>query len=170
MTYDEVRAGSQIITEQIVALPQWQTAETVCVYLSFGKEVATHALIRTALSEKILLAPRIEGMGLAWHHIKRWEDLEAGPLGILEPNPDEAEQVYSPRPDLILVPGLAFDRAGHRIGFGRGYYDRFLVTARGYKLGLAHDWQVNTTLPSEPHDIAVDAILTEKQLLSCSAG
>jgi 5-formyltetrahydrofolate cyclo-ligase len=69
--------------------------------------------------------------------------------------------------DLILVPGIAFDEGGRRIGRGKGYYDRLLTHVRGLKCGVAFDCQVETDLPSESHDISVDALLTPTRWLRC---
>jgi len=169
LTYDEVRLRSQQIIEGLVRLPEWQSAKRVCAYISFGKEVSTHQLIRSTLEKKMILAPRIDGLDLAWYRIENWDKLQAGQLGILEPAPDPETHVSPPAPDLVLVPGLRFDRHGYRIGYGGGYYDRFLSRTAVYKLGLAYDWQISDTLPSEAHDIALDAIMTENGLIKCGS-
>ena len=98
---------------------------------------------------------------------RRWaanDKLLRGPLGILEPSPDAAEIV----PDIVLVPLAAFDRSGHRIGYGAGHYDRTLVRLRDLKkiiaIGLAFAVQEIETIPALPHDAALDYVLTETQL------
>ena len=99
---------------------------------------------------------------------RRWaanDKLLRGPLGILEPSPDAAEIV----PDIVLVPLAAFDRLGHRIGYGAGHYDRTLARLRDSKkiiaIGLAFAVQEIETIPALPHDVALDYVLTETQLL-----
>jgi 5-formyltetrahydrofolate cyclo-ligase len=93
------------------------------------------------------------------------DKLLRGPLGILEPSPDAAEIV----PDIVLVPLAAFDRLGHRIGYGAGHYDRTLARLRDSKkiiaIGLAFAVQEIETIPALPHDVALDYVLTETQLL-----
>ena len=92
------------------------------------------------------------------------DKLLRGPLGILEPSPDAAEIV----PDIVLVPLAAFDRSGHRIGYGAGHYDRTLARLRVSKkiiaIGLAFAVQEIETIPALPHDVALDYVLTETQL------
>jgi 5-formyltetrahydrofolate cyclo-ligase len=92
------------------------------------------------------------------------DELLRGPLGILEPSPDAAEIV----PDIVLVPLAAFDRLGHRIGYGAGHYDRTLARLRDSKkiiaIGLAFAVQEIETIPALPHDVALDYVLTETEV------
>jgi 5-formyltetrahydrofolate cyclo-ligase len=91
--------------------------------------------------------------------------LVAGSLGILEPSPDALQLI----PDILLVPLAAFDRAGHRIGYGAGHYDRTFARLRGIKpftaIGLAFDTQEIGTIPMQPHDVALDYVLTETRVI-----
>lgn len=90
------------------------------------------------------------------------DDLKKGAYGILEPSvvktADEKDI------DVILVPGLAFDRHGGRMGFGKGYYDRLLETSIAVKIGLCYDFQLFDTIPTESHDVPMDFIITEKEI------
>lgn len=156
------------IAARVVALDAWRAADAVFTYLSIGSEVDTRVLIRAAWAAgKVVVLPRCEpGRRLAWYVVDALEGLAPGAFGILEPAPDPARLV-SPGDfghPLAIVPGLAFDRAGFRLGYGGGYYDRFLASFTGVSVGLARG-----PLPChlaagliEPHDRPVDLVVTER--------
>lgn len=166
MVWQEVEIASENICARLNELAVWRNARTVCAYLSLGNEVCTHALVGGALADKTILAPKSHDAGrMSWHHLRDWETLAPGMFGILEP-PDSEPPVEPPCPDLVLVPGLAFDRLGHRLGHGGGYYDRFLAGVSGVKVALAYSWQIRGDIPYERHDICMDAIVTEREVIS----
>lgn len=165
-------AASSLIRTRLLQLPELLRARTVMTYVSVGSEVATRDLVPQLLSlEKVVLIPYCQGLDLRLFRLKSLEELVPGTLGIPEPPPDLRNDVQRQgRPeeiDLALIPGLAFDRHGNRLGQGKGYYDRFLLSLRpdAFKLGLAFECQVVDDLPRTPHDTPVDAVLTEKMLL-----
>lgn len=98
----------------------------------------------------------------------RVRDLVPGQFRIPEP-PPTAPCVALNELDLVLVPGVAFDRAGRRLGRGRGFYDRLLAEISGIKCGVAFDWQILPELPAEPHDITMDYLLTPSELFATTA-
>ncbi|MBC2594037.1 5-formyltetrahydrofolate cyclo-ligase [Ruficoccus amylovorans] len=166
MLWQEVEAASGDICARVNGLAAWREARTVCAYLSLGNEVCTHALVGGAVSDKVILAPKShDGGRMSWHRLRDWESLAPGMFGILEP-PESEPAVEPPCPDLVLVPGLAFDRLGHRLGHGGGYYDRFLAGVSGVKVALAYSWQIRGDIPYERHDICMDAIVTEREVIS----
>jgi 5-formyltetrahydrofolate cyclo-ligase len=151
---------SASIREKLEALPQWQSAKKVLVYVSKNDEVDTHQLTKDCItSDKTVYVPKVSGKTLSICPIKAWEQLEPGAFGILEPcevlDPAHPEEI-----DLILVPGLAFDQTGHRIGYGRGFYDSLLKSTKGLKVGLAFEEQIVEEIPAEPHDIPLDLIIS----------
>src|SRR3989338_3616519 len=91
-------------------------------------------------------------------------------FGILEPKESYQREFNPDKLDIVIVPGIAFDKNGHRIGYGYGYYDRFLKTIRKetLKIGLAYDFQLIEKIPEERHDVPVDIILTEKEIAICN--
>lgn len=93
-----------------------------------------------------------------------------GPFGILEPRPELSEEVTAEEISGCLVPAIAFDRRGHRLGSGKGYYDRFLSQFSGKTVGLGYDFQVIDQLPVEPTDIPVKYVVTEKEILAVKGG
>jgi 5-formyltetrahydrofolate cyclo-ligase len=165
MSAREVAATSADICERLLQLDLWKNAGTVCAYLSLGNEVATHELVSASLGGKTILVPRShEGGVMTWHRLHEWEALAPGMYGILEPPPESPP--VEPRPHLVLVPGLAFDRQGHRLGHGGGYYDRFLAQVGGAKVALAYAWQIYGRIPREGHDVRMDAIVTEQEVIA----
>ena len=103
---------------------------------------------------------------LQQYFINDFSELQAGAYGILEPRPDPSRRVATEQFD--LVPGLAFDRAGRRLGAGKGYYDRFLAGIKAPKIALAFAFQLVEQVPIEPHDQRVEVIVTENEVITCS--
>lgn len=166
----DVITKSKAATALLQTHEPWEATTTVCVYVSYGNEVSTHALIYQSLrTGKRLLAPKVEGARLNWYVLKAWEDLAPGAHKILEPVPERCTRVDEPQPDLVLVPGLAFDRCGHRLGHGSGYYDRFLEHVHCPKIGLTYDCLLTDALPSEDHDVHVDWLITESGVFKTRA-
>lgn len=160
---DDRAAWSGAITDTALRWAVYQRARTVMAYVSVGGEVGTEALLRAVLADgKRLVLPRCEGHGVM--HGKLAADLQGlvrGRLGIPEP-PAEVPTVDKDTIDLIFVPGLLFDRDGNRLGQGAGYYDRYLADYRGVTCGLAFSVQVVAALAARPHDIPVQALITEQ--------
>lgn len=137
--------------------------------MGIGPEVATIPILERAWSEgKTVACPRVEWRprGLASYAVTAAGELVEGERGLRQPDPDRAEPVAGGF-DLVLVPGLAFDRRGGRIGYGAGFYDRFLGRTDAPKWALAYSLQVLEAVPVEPHDVAVDRILTEDESIDC---
>ena len=134
----------------------------VFAYHSVGREVATAAILSAAqrLGKQVAL-PRCEKPGeMTFYLVKGEQDLTAGKYGIPEPAAHCAVAVATER-SLCLVPGLAFDRRGYRIGYGGGYYDRFLASFPGASVGLVRQSFLCADLPKEPFDQAVDAVVSQ---------
>ena len=124
------RAGERIL-QTLCSLAQYRNARRVLIYASFGDEVPTRELMRTALEEgKQVFCPRVEGAGkMSFYRIWQIGELTPGFRGILEPPLEEERKFRNPaKGDLIIMPGAAFDRQCGRLGYGGGYYDRFLQT------------------------------------------
>ena len=99
--------------------------------------------------------------------LNSFEDLRPGALGVLEPSPEQRIALTPESFDLVIVPGVAFDRFGGRLGYGKGYYDRFLDQTSAFRLALAFDFQLLETVPTEMHDVPMDGILTENGFYFC---
>ena len=94
--------------------------------------------------------------------IRSFDDLQKGTFGILEPKPEAMNLVAPDELDLVLVPGIAFDKRGYRLGYGGGFYDAFLAQTKSVKVGLAFDFQIVDLLPTREEDERVDLIVSEK--------
>lgn len=147
----------------------WRTSRFACIYISSKPgEVATQGLIHSALEEgKRVCVPVIEpeNAELGLVEINSLDNLEPGYFGILEPQNGVRQPLDSIDWDLAVVPGIAFDRLGHRIGFGKGYYDKLLAAKDSPKIGLAYNFQVVEPFETLPHDVAMDLIITENETI-----
>lgn len=171
----EVAVASAAIGRRVLALDAFLEARTVMAYVDVRNEVRTGGLIRVALrcGQRVALPvpePRTGYMAATLAPAYP-EGLVTGPYGIPVPFPGSA--AVSPADlDCVLVPGVAFDVDGFRLGYGGGYYDRFLSGLRGRVpvIGLAYAWQVVPRLAREPHDRPVDLVVTEEWGLRRGAG
>lgn len=165
---DERKAASLEICRQLKSHSPWKTAQTILFYMPIGWEPDIWSLAHEALAQgKTIALPRYAG-GEDPYHVRRVEhltqDLEPGQFGILEPSP-QCVVLDVNLLDLLLVPGIGFAPAGQRLGRGKGYYDRLLAKAHGVKCGVAFDWQVTASIPTEPHDVLVNCIVTPTRCL-----
>lgn len=160
------------ILESVLELNRYQQANMIFLFLSFGSEVDTKRLIERALAkQKRICVPRVisRQAGMLPFEIIGLQDVEPGHYGILEPK-NGCRLVELTEIDLVLMPGVAFDRSGGRIGYGGGYYDRlFAKAAYIAKIALAYEMQVLETLPLEEHDIRIDGLVTEKDFSEFSS-
>lgn len=154
-------AWSQAICREVASMPRWKSARTVLLYHALPDEPDLQLLLDEAVSQgKQVLLPVVVGDDLMLRRYKGRDTLREGPFHILEPQGDDFPTERYGEMDLALIPGMAFDREGHRLGRGRGYYDRLLSRIPGaYKLGVCFPFQLLPAIPSEPHDIAVDEVL-----------
>lgn len=169
MNADWRDGASQTILSRLEALPVFQHARCVQTYVALRYEVDTHELIRRMLrGGKQVVVPRVAGENtLQQYFINDFTELQAGAFGIPEPPSDSDRLAALESFDLVLVPGLAFDRTGHRLGAGKGYYDRFLAGLQVPKIALAFAFQLVERVPIEPHDQRVDIIVTENEVIIC---
>ena len=165
---------SNRITQQFSAWPIYQCSKTVMIYVSMPDEVGTDQLIEDALQNgKQVCVPILEEQygDMSAILINNLNELTVGKFGLRMPNSDRSTKVFPYDIDLIVVPAVAFDKTGGRLGFGAGYYDRFLARAiNAVFLGLAWDCQITGSIPCEAHDIKMDYLLTECGFYKCSIG
>ncbi|MBC7344676.1 MAG: 5-formyltetrahydrofolate cyclo-ligase [Clostridia bacterium] len=172
MLEDEVvREKSLIITDKVASLPEYQAARLVMAYVSFRQEVDTSFIITRALAGgKKVVVPVTDrrAKDLVPSEIYDYpSELAPGTFGIMEPRPEVRRPVDPAEIDLVLVPGIAFDRRGNRLGYGGGFYDRFLRKLRPgvAKAALAYSFQVVEKIDAEPHDLPLDLIITELEVI-----
>lgn len=161
-------ALSRAIIAGITHHDHYRRSGVVLAYAGFGSELRTETFVRRVLDDgKVLLLPRVVGEegSLDLHEVKDpVRELEAGTWGIREPKPDLCPRVEPEAVDLALVPGVAFDPRGGRLGYGGGYYDRLLARCSGTRSLLvagAFELQVVDKVPLEEHDVRMDLLVTE---------
>ena len=166
-------AWSKRIEDRLAGLDFWRDAAVVHTYVGAVQgEVATRGIVARALREgKTLVCPRVrwKPRGLDSFAVGSLDELTESSRGLWEPDPRRAAPVDDAELDLVLVPGIAFDRRGWRIGFGAGLYDRFLAGVTAPRVALAFSLQIQDSLPVEPHDEPVDWIVTEGETIACRA-
>ena len=134
--------------------------QNVLSFASFGSETSTNLLNGWLVQSKALLLPRVEGTELAIYRVLDLSlDLRLSSWGILEPNPNRCEKIEISAIETILVPGLAFDASFHRLGYGRGHYDRLLKQTSCPLIGLAFVEQKANTLSPDPWDVPLHNVL-----------
>ena len=160
------------IMDKFIRLPAFNSSKCVLLYASKGGEVHTDGIMQSALSfgKKVCLPLTFkEKKSLEIYEAKSLEELSLGAFGVREPSHQPECRVSPDEVDLVVVPGVSFDRRGHRIGYGMGYYDSLLPKIKGKKIGLAYSFQLVELVPNEPHDVAVDIVVTEKEVINCAA-
>lgn len=153
------------IEQRLFEMDVWKESRVVAITLSLPLEIDTTSIIHAAWEAgKTVCVPKVSREGLSFHVIQSIDELEAGVMNILEPTtPPTNESI-----DLCIVPGRVFDRAGYRIGWGGGYYDRFLETYGGVTVSLAYSIQIIERVPIEAHDLPVNWIVSEREVIQCS--
>lgn len=156
-----LKAWSADILETLEQHPVFQASTTILLYHSMKDEVHTHPFIEKWSKHKQVLLPVVEGDELKLRVYSTTDDLSIGAYGILEPT-GTLFQDY-PDIDLVIVPGVAFDTTGARLGRGKGYYDRLLPKLTAYKIGICFPFQLIDEIPTEPFDIRMDEVIFSKK-------
>lgn len=164
LTEYELESKSRAICTAFTALKAFKIAKNVCVYMSAFKEPDTKAIIEECLKlEKNVSVPVIDGDEI--YLCKYSPETVSGAYGIREP--EYRTKVDVQDVDIFAVPALAFDKKGGRVGFGKGYYDSLLKDSKVVKAGLLYEFQLIENVPVMEHDILMDYLVTEKQVICC---
>lgn len=155
---EERRRKSLSVWEKVERDEVFQQAETVLAYWSMDDEVYTHDFVKRWAGSKTLLLPCVKGDELELRYFDGEERLQPGE-GYAIPEPVGELFTDWGKIDLILVPGVAFDKSGNRLGRGKGYYDKVLKQTGAYKLGVCFDFQLVERVPVEPHDVKMDRVV-----------
>lgn len=156
---------SEMILKRLEETELFRQASCIALYYSIPGEVQTADFLEKWFDKKQLLLPLVVGDDLRLLPYKGKETLRPGAFGIPEPA-DQKPTVFESEIDLIIVPGVAFDRQLNRMGRGKGYYDRLLATLQIPKIGICYDFQLQDTVPVEPFDKKMDLIITEKEIIT----
>lgn len=167
----DVRLKSAAIWERLSVLPEFASAEWVLTYVSTGNEVDTHGLVQQLMAMgKRVCVPSFDDATRQYvaSELRDFNtELAEGEFKILEPKPEAIRPVPAGRLQALIVPGLAFDETGNRLGRGTGFFDRILRDARGAKIALAYDFQIQSEVPAADHDVRMDFIVTETRSINC---
>lgn len=167
MSRKDWKAKSDSICKKVIGMPVYQEAETVLIFMSISHEPDTGEIIRHALtSGKTVAIPKCEDRDLVFYRIYSTDNVSPGRFSVPEPvNTDEIHRVRMNDQSLIILPGLAFDKKGFRLGYGAGFYDRYLKEdPYRNKLMIAFSFQEVDQVPTHPGDVPVDWIVTDKEI------
>lgn len=160
---------SNKIVDKLLTTSWFKECNQLFCYVSFNQEVITTPILLTALEQnKKVAVPKIVNHEMKFFYITSLEELKPGTLGILEPFSGEEAIPSHTGENLCIVPGLAFDRERNRIGYGKGYYDKFFakyIDKPIRKIALAFDFQIYESLPAEEYDKKVDRIITPTRII-----
>ncbi|MRR05428.1 MAG: 5-formyltetrahydrofolate cyclo-ligase [Deltaproteobacteria bacterium] len=164
---EEVSSASLRIQNTFLGTDNYRSARSILLYSPIHQEVDTELIARCALSSgKKVSFPRVVGEELFFCTVQDPSSLKKGAFGILEPC--ASGEIFAPEEaDVLVVPGVAFDLNGHRIGYGKGYYDKTLhrLEGHGKLVGLCYDFQLIDEILNESHDVKMDLIITEKRIV-----
>ena len=154
------------IQSRFLALRQYSECDTVFTYVSKELEVDTYAIIRAAWAngKKVAVPKCLDDSRMDFYFIESMADLEDGTFGVKEPIVSRCKKAVDFSKGLCIVPGLSFDAEGYRLGYGKGYYDRFLAGFGGYTAGLCYSNCIKWKLPHGKYDRAVDVIVTDRYI------
>jgi 5-formyltetrahydrofolate cyclo-ligase len=170
LTDEEKQRYSEAIAKKLYALPVWNKVKCIGITISRGNEVNTMPIIEKAWREgKKVCVPKCNPTEktMTFRKIDSFEQLESVYFGLLEPIESVTEEVKAAEIDLMVVPGIVFSKDGYRIGYGGGYYDRYLEDFTQLTLSLAYSVQIAEQVPIEPHDIPVQMIITNEEVIIC---
>lgn len=172
LTTEERQQYDTAMLTAFLSLNEYLICEDLFAYVSFGTEPDTHELIKKAVQAgKKVYVPRVEGREMEFYRVLDIAGFEISGFGIPEPQPDITHRYQgNGNRQLMLMPGLAFDRKGGRIGFGAGFFDKYLAKyppEQFMKVALAYDFQLYDSLDTEQHDIRTDIIITPTRIIYC---
>lgn len=175
LTHNEVSLKSHKILTKLFEFPFYQKANKIMLYIAFNNEVLTEPIIHNLFLNKKrvfipVTIPKTKEL-IVSELLSLENDLAIGAFGLLEPKKGSLRPFSPQNIDLVIVPGLAFDSRGYRIGYGAGYYDRFLLHVPEHvpKVSLAFDLQIIDRVPQNNYDVPVQYIITETQNIHCTS-
>lgn len=161
------KSAAEEVFERLEKTAAFLLADRIMMYHSLPDELYTHDFLRKWSGKKRFYLPRINGVDL---EVLPYEEsrLELGSFHIEEPTGNE---ITDPSEiELVVVPGVAYDRNGRRLGRGKGFYDRFLKTTKATKVGIGYEFQLVDEIPAEPHDMPMDIVVTQKTTIIVKKG
>lgn len=169
---EEVYAKSQKVSDKLINTIMYEKSNNIFTYLNFRNEIRTDIIINHALSNnKNIFIPLCNSSikELVLCKMNSWNDLKPNKMGILEPVNETIQIANRKLIDIAIVPGAVFDRQGNRIGYGAGYYDKFFFSLKNdiLKIGVCYSFQVVESVTPSAHDVPMDYIITENEIIEC---
>lgn len=162
LTPNEIQLLSNKIINRLFSHPKIKNARVIAFYLAKDGEVDTRKMIELSITKgKEVLVP-VTNHKITFYRFESFDDLVKGNFGVLEP---KSRLKPSKKPDVIVVPGVAFGLCMHRLGYGKGYYDSYLADSSAYRIGICFDFQLVEKLPTHKNDQKMDCIITEKRVI-----
>ena len=163
---EQIRKNSDAICESFLNLPEYREAEVIFAYMDCKNEVETKKVIEKCwLDGKTIAVPKVFGEHMKYYIIHSYDDLEEGYFGIPEPKHESLEEIVC-EDGLMILPGVAFDVNRHRVGYGGGFYDRYLAAHPNMKkIAFAFEFQMFDEVPFEEFDKQPEKIITEKRII-----
>ena len=161
------------IFRNLISLPEYASAETILAYASLEDEISTDRLVEYSLSagKRVALPKCADREGnMDFYVINSLSDLKKGYFGIREPDAEKCEKLEDFSSSLLIAPGLLFDRGGYRLGYGGGYYDKFIKNFSFISVGLCYNSFIIKEIARENHDEFVDIIISENEIIYCNGG
>ncbi len=148
---------NEIIFNKVISLEKVKKVDTILIYVSFNNEVDTLNIIKYFLGKKKVAVPKVNGNEMNFYYIDSFNDLSKGSFNILEPI--TTNKVTNFDNSICIVPGLCFDKENYRLGYGKGYYDKFLSNKNIYTIGLSYKETIIKKLPIDKYDIKLDKVI-----------
>ncbi|TDX47995.1 5-formyltetrahydrofolate cyclo-ligase [Orenia marismortui] len=170
----DIEEKSIEVKNKLFALEEFDSAQSIMLYVAFRNEVRTETMIKDCLDmgKKVIVpVTDIDNRELYLSELKDYDlELTQGSYGILEPESNYIRIVDLSEVDLVVLPGLAFDKRGNRLGYGGGYYDKLLAKNSNLtKIAICFDFQIIANVVFDNHDIKMDKIISEEQVIVCSS-
>lgn len=170
LSQEEVNVKSDKILYQLFNLTEYKDAKYILLYADYHNEVATNKIFEDARQRgKKIYFPKVFGQEMEFYAVDSLEELRFGYKGIREPQENPIKRFFYKKQDttIMIVPGVAFDMKGYRVGYGKGYYDKYLSEKKMIStFALAYAFQILEHVPSDAHDIKMDKIITEELVYS----
>lgn len=170
LSQEEVNVKSDKILYQLFNLTEYKDAKYILLYADYHNEVATNKIFEDARQRgKKIYFPKVFGQEMEFYSVDSLEELRFGYKGIREPQENPIKRFFYKKQDttIMIVPGVAFDMKGYRVGYGKGYYDKYLFEKKMIStFALAYAFQILEHVPSDAHDIKMDKIITEELVYS----
>lgn len=156
------KSAAEAVFERLERLAAFMMSDNILMYHSLPDELPTHSFLDKWASKKRFFLPRVNGLNLEILPYDKTK-LHLGAFHIEEPDGEDNGNIENI--ELIIVPAVAYDRSGNRVGRGKGYYDRLMESTKATKVGVAYDFQIVDDIDAEPHDVKVDILITESKTI-----